>query len=328
MADTAATNGGSAMDNLKGNAQAAYEQLAGGPAAQSVKNQSAKTGSELSNLAASRQTPLNPAATGQPLTHYHSFFSELLSWNNPRASAIAYTSIVSVIFLARYLDVIRYTFKLTWMALGVTVLAEVVGKAVLSQGLTTQLRPRKYFTVPRETLDALIGDVHELLNFFVIEAQRIFFAENVLASSVAAVGAFLSYYLAKVVPYWGLAIMATTLLFFVPLIYTTNQELIDNHLKQASDIVNSQTEQLRQVAGKHTAQAAEMTKQYMGDYTHKAQEMIRGRSASPTASKKPATTGPQENDFPQVPTQDFGHESVTPEIREPTIKAEDEPLLA
>lgn len=125
--------------------------------------------------------------------------------------------------------------------------------------------------------------------------------------------------------------MATTLLFFVPLIYTTNQELIDNHLKQASDIVNSQTEQLRQVAGKHTAQAAEMTKQYMGDYTHKAQEMIRGRSASPTASKKPATTGPQENDFPQVPTQGFSgaaHESVTPEIREPEIKAEEEPLLA
>ena len=100
------------------------------------------------------------------------------------ASAIAYTSIVSVIFLARYLDVIRYTFKLTWMALGVTVLAEVAGKAILSQGLTTQLRPRKYFTVPRETLDAVIGDVHELINFFVIEAQRIFFAAYVLAAAV------------------------------------------------------------------------------------------------------------------------------------------------
>jgi len=49
-----------------------------------VKDQSAKTTAEFSNLAASRQTPATPAATGQPLTHYHSFFSELLSWNNPR----------------------------------------------------------------------------------------------------------------------------------------------------------------------------------------------------------------------------------------------------
>jgi hypothetical protein len=55
-----------------------------GPVAQNVKDQSAKTTAELSKLAASRQTPSYPAATGQPLTHYHSFFSELLSWNNPR----------------------------------------------------------------------------------------------------------------------------------------------------------------------------------------------------------------------------------------------------
>jgi hypothetical protein len=70
------------------------------------------------------------------------------------------------------------------MTLGVTVLAEVTGKAILSRGLTSQVRPRKYFTVSRETTDALIGDVHELINFFVIEAQRIVFAENVAVSSV------------------------------------------------------------------------------------------------------------------------------------------------
>jgi len=58
--------------------------LNAGPVAQNVKDQSAKTTAELSNLANSRQTPSYPAATGQPLTHYHSFFSELLSWNNPR----------------------------------------------------------------------------------------------------------------------------------------------------------------------------------------------------------------------------------------------------
>jgi hypothetical protein len=101
----------------------------------------------------------------------------------PGASGIAYASIISIIFAARYLDLLRYGFKLTWMALGVTVLAEAAGKAILSNGLASQLRPRKYYTIPRETLDAVIGDVHELVNFFVIEAQRIFFAENVWASA-------------------------------------------------------------------------------------------------------------------------------------------------
>lgn len=73
------------------------------------------------------------------------------------------------------------------MALGVTIAAEVAGKAILSNGFATQLRPRRYYTVPKETLDAVIGDVHELINFFVIEAQRILFAENILASSTVCV---------------------------------------------------------------------------------------------------------------------------------------------
>lgn len=98
------------------------------------------------------------------------------------ASAIAYSSIVSFIFAIRYFDVIRWAFKLSSMALAITVAAEVAGKAVLSHGLATQMRPRRYYTVSRSTLDNMIGDVHELVNFFVIEAQRILFVENTAAS--------------------------------------------------------------------------------------------------------------------------------------------------
>jgi Reticulon len=76
------------------------------------------------------------------------------------------------------------------MTLGVTVAAEVAGKLAFRQGLTSQIRPKKYYVLPRETIDSIIGDVHELINFFVIESQRIVFAENVFAS--AAVGVFRS----------------------------------------------------------------------------------------------------------------------------------------
>ncbi|GAW14349.1 hypothetical protein ANO14919_037500 [Xylariales sp. No.14919] len=320
MATDSSSNGGHSTHTLKGNAGAAYDQIANGPVAANMKDQTAKTGAEFSNLADARRTPAKPAATGQPLTHYHSFFSELLSWNNPRASAIAYSSIVALIFALRYLDIIRYFFKLTWMALGITVLAEVTGKAILGNGLASQLRPRKYYTISRETIDTAIGDVHELVNFFVIEAQRILFAENVPASTAAAVGAFLSYFLAKVVPYWGLALIGTTVLFLAPLIYTTNQELIDHYVKEGSDLLNSQTEQLRQVASKHTSQATEITKQYMGDYTAKAQMMLhRGGSASPEPASKPAHV--KETDFPEAPKQDFRSEEIG-------VKGVEEPLAA
>lgn len=53
--------------------------LGNGPVADKVKDQQAKTSSEFSNLANSRTKPDQGAATGQPLTHYHSFFYNLLS---------------------------------------------------------------------------------------------------------------------------------------------------------------------------------------------------------------------------------------------------------
>lgn len=77
----------------------------------------------------------------------------------------------------------RYGFKATWMALGVVIAAEVAGKMVMNTSIASQLRPRRYYTVPRETFDAIFGDVHELVNFLVIESQRILFAENIGASA-------------------------------------------------------------------------------------------------------------------------------------------------
>lgn len=306
-----------------------FGSVSNGPVAQNVKEQHAKATAEFSNLAAARQTPSTPAATGQPLTHYHSFFSELLSWNNPRASAIAYVAIITAIFAARYLDLLRWAFRLTWMVLGVTIAAEVAGKVVLNSGLTTQLRPRKYYTVPRETLDALIGDVHELVNFFVIESQRVLFAENVLISTAAFLGAFVSYFLVKIVPYWGLALIATTTVFFVPLVYSTNQELIDAHVKQAGDVVNAQAAQLRLAAQKHTSNATQLTKQYMGDYTTKAQQMVRGRSASPEVVPKPEPAAKEykPTDFPAAPKDELTTEEAFKPAEE-SVKTEAEPLVA
>lgn len=98
------------------------------------------------------------------------------------ASGIALVSIISFIFTARYLDITRYALWLTSVVLGITVSLEAAGKFLLSKGLTTQIRPRRYYTVSRETVDSVVGDVHELINFIVIETQRILFVENVPAS--------------------------------------------------------------------------------------------------------------------------------------------------
>lgn len=152
-----------------------------------------------------------------------------------------------------------------------------------------------------------------------------------------ALSAFLSYWLVKIVPYWGLALLSTTLLFTVPLIYTSNQELIDHHIKNAQDVITAQTEQLRKVAGTHTAKATEVTKQYMGDYTSKAQQLLKGNKAtspqtsSPTPAPAPVESEPvsslNDADFPAAPKEDIKESFHVPE---PAMKqnTEEEPLIA
>lgn len=52
----------------------------------------------------------------------------------------------------------------------------------MNKGLASHVRPRTYYTIPRETLEASVDDIEQLLNFFVIEFQRVIFAENVYAT--------------------------------------------------------------------------------------------------------------------------------------------------
>ena len=74
----------------------------------------------------------------------------------------------------------RFTAPLTLST--VTAGLEVTGKLLFDSGLTSRFRPRKYYTIPRETLERSLEDIEQLLNFFVIESQRLVFAENIPAT--------------------------------------------------------------------------------------------------------------------------------------------------
>lgn len=52
----------------------------------------------------------------------------------------------------------------------------------MGTGLATSFRPRRYYRVPKETLETFLDDIEQLVNFFVIEFQRILFAENIAAT--------------------------------------------------------------------------------------------------------------------------------------------------
>jgi hypothetical protein len=258
-------------------------------------------------------------------------FYRLLSWKNPRATGIAFGATVLFIFAARYLNIIRYGLKLLYLTLGATASAEIAGQVAFGRGLTSQFRPRQYFTIPKASLERLLDDVEQLINFFVIESQRIVFAENVYATGAvsdnghpeecelqlgssnnygtfanrliqAFFASLISYFLIKFVPLWGLTLIATLVTFLGPLIYIQNKEIIDAQLEKGRQIASQQATQIKGLANQHAGNAAKTVQGYTQQYTAKAQETInqyRGRSTSPEVRKE---------DFPAAPKHDLASE--------------------
>ena len=103
-----------------------------------------------------------------------------MQWEHPRATAITFAMTIAFIFAARYLPILRWVMKAFYVAFGITAAAEIAGRTVMSQGLASSFRPRRYYTIPKETLERSLDDVEQLINFFVIEFQRVLFAENPL----------------------------------------------------------------------------------------------------------------------------------------------------
>lgn len=140
---------------------------------------------------------------------------------------------------------------------------------------------------------------------------------------------FLSYFLVKIMPSWGLALFFTTVIYFAPLAYITNKEFIDEHLSNAQNIASEQANQFRGIVADHTSKTMEASQSALKEYTAKAQEMIgQGKQAAvdkgvvkqETADK----VAPVSNaDFPSAPKAD-------PTVPE-TVHAEEhkpEPLAA
>ncbi|RVX66592.1 hypothetical protein B0A52_09469 [Exophiala mesophila] len=289
------------------------QNLVNGPVATSIKNEAEATSSEFNDLASSRQTPSYAAANDTPLTHYHSFFYTLLSWKNKRATGITFLSVVALIFACRYLPVLRYSLKLTWSVLGVVTLAEVASKTVTGSSLTSAVRPRRYYKIPKETLEASLDDLENLINFFVIEAQRIVFAENTLVTGATFFAALVSYYLIKLLPLWGFILLSTVVLFTAPLIYIENKEFVDAQLDEAAKVIGQQTSQLKDLTAQHTSKGLDTVKQYTGAYTAKAQDLVGNIGAS--RQKIPPQPAVKAESFPTAPKTELP-------------KPEEEPLLA
>jgi len=203
------------------------------------------------------------------LTHFHSFFYDTFTWKYPRTTGLMFAASLGFLLLGHYVNILRYAFKGAYITFAAVSAFEYLGRPTTGTGFMTQVRPHKYYTIPRENLEMIFAEVHEFLNFVVLEFQRILFVENLTVTVLAFVTSLMGYFLVKFMPIWSLTLLADVLLFTVPLVYLQNQELIDHHVRRASAVANDHIQNARGLAEKHTAEYSSKAKAYANDISGK-----------------------------------------------------------
>lgn len=132
------------------------------------------------------------------------------------------------------------------------------------------MKPRQYYQVNKLTFDALFLEISNILNFLVLEFQRLLFAENISHTAIAFVISFLAYKLVRFIPLWALALTGTILAFSLPPLYLRNQELIDHHISNAQNLAAEKVKYAQDVAGHHVGVASEKAKVVTSEWGKKA----------------------------------------------------------
>jgi hypothetical protein len=132
------------------------------------------------------------------------------------------------------------------------------------------LKPRNYYQVNKDSFDLLFGEIANVSNFFVLEFQRLLFAEKTSHTALAFVISFLAYKLVRYIPLWGLALIGSILAFAIPPLYLRNQEVIDKHIEQAQTMAAEKVKMAQDIAGEKVGVVSERAKSVTSEWGKKA----------------------------------------------------------
>jgi len=272
-----------------------------------------KTANEISSLGYRSPPPPAEEEPEQYLTHFHNFFYDLFTWKFPRATGITFGVLLSTIVAFHYVNVLRYVFKGMYLLFAASAVAEFAGKPLGMQGFVSQIRPRRYATVPRDAIESIFAELHELLNFFVLEFQQLLFAENLFATIVAFVVSFIGYVAVKYISAWTLLLIGSIIAFTAPPLYLQNQEVIDDQIRQMSEIVNEKMTLARSMGEKYANDAASQARVAASNLSTKVNELATGAKQNTLKAKEAVEEKAQglmnkekevrEEDFPNPPVQ-------------------------
>lgn len=158
-------------------------------------------------------------------------------------------------------------------------LTEFAGRCFGPNTFLTRLRPAEYYKVQESTLNATLQDIHDFVQYAVVKVQRLIFAQNLdqtfavscisghpslvirhlLTDVQAFIGLTSLYWLIKIVPPFGLAVMGLTSVYMAPLFTSPRaREAAHNTTVRAGELATAAAEKGNSLAQDGKAQAVDL----------------------------------------------------------------------
>lgn len=185
-----------------------------------------------------------------------------ISWEDPVRTLGSYIGALSILFGVHYLPLTQLALKAGATLLGVVTATELIHGTFTPNTLLARLRPREYKKIPESTLNDTLHDIHDFAQYAVVQAQRIVFCQDWEKTLAAFVGITALFWLNKLVPPFGLAIIGLTSVYIAPLVNSPRgREVAHDAAVRADELRVAAVNNSQKLAQDSKAKAAELSSQ-------------------------------------------------------------------
>lgn len=244
---------------------------------------------------------------------------QLLTWQNPTATAKVFGAIIAALLLVK-INVVNHLFHLAYIGLLVAAAAEYSGKLATGQGFVTKYvgAPKSQSKVFRDSVLPSLATFAEALE---AKLHKVVYAQDVESTLKAAGVSYILFKLTSWFSVYSLIFASVILAFTGPFVYQKNQKEIDAAVAQYTKIAKDKSSEYINCAQTKAAPHIEALIKKSGPVGSFIQSKFPTRTAGSTVGATPAeepTTGftSGASQFPKVPASTPSVSEVVEEAAE------------
>ncbi|KAF4415168.1 Reticulon [Fusarium acutatum] len=193
------------------------------------------------------------------IAHQESLY-KYISWEDPVRTLGSYLVALSILIGTHCLPLTQLMIKVGAVVFGIISLAEFVSRTFGPNTFLSRLRPKEYKTVPEPILNATLRDIHDFIQYAVVQVQKLIFGQDLSKTFAASLGFTALFWLMKVASPFSLAVLGLSSLYIAPLINSLRGRTIaQDATARGKELASAATEKGNTLARDSKAKATELT---------------------------------------------------------------------